>query len=87
MFGMGMTEILIIMALALLVLGPSKLPEVARALGKGLQEFRSAAQDINTSIHAETKAGTVSQKPKPPLVATDAKNNPAEEEQVEKVVP
>ena len=46
MFGIGMPELLLIMALALIVLGPKKLPELARALGKGLAEFRRATDEI-----------------------------------------
>ena len=40
MFGIGIPELIIIMVIALIVIGPSKLPELARALGKGMAEFR-----------------------------------------------
>jgi sec-independent protein translocase protein TatA len=46
MFGIGMTELLVILAIALVVLGPKKLPEIARSLGKGLAEFRRASSDM-----------------------------------------
>jgi len=46
MFGIGMPELLLILALALIVLGPKKLPELARALGKGMAELRRATDDI-----------------------------------------
>lgn len=46
MFGIGMPELLLILALALIVLGPKRLPEIARALGKGLSEFRRATDDL-----------------------------------------
>jgi TatA/E family protein of Tat protein translocase len=46
MFGIGMPELLLILAVALIVLGPKKLPELARALGKGLAEFRRATEDL-----------------------------------------
>jgi Tat protein translocase TatB subunit len=51
MFGIGMPELLIIMAVALIVIGPKKLPDLARALGKGMAEFKRAAQDIKESIN------------------------------------
>ncbi|MEE2677265.1 MAG: twin-arginine translocase TatA/TatE family subunit, partial [Myxococcota bacterium] len=46
MFGIGMTELLVIFALALLVLGPKRLPDLARSLGRGLSEFRKASTDL-----------------------------------------
>jgi len=46
MFGIGMPELLLILALALIVLGPKKLPELARALGKGMAELRRATEEI-----------------------------------------
>jgi len=46
MFGIGMPELLLILGLALIVLGPKKLPELARALGKGLSEFRRATDEL-----------------------------------------
>jgi TatA/E family protein of Tat protein translocase len=46
MFGIGMPELLLILGLALIVLGPKKLPELAKTLGKGLAEFRRATDDL-----------------------------------------
>ncbi len=46
MFGIGMTELLVILVIALLVIGPKRLPEMARSLGRGLAEFRRASTDI-----------------------------------------
>jgi Tat protein translocase TatB subunit len=45
-FGIGMTELLVILTVALIVLGPKKLPELARSLGKGLAEFRRASSEM-----------------------------------------
>jgi sec-independent protein translocase protein TatB len=50
MFGIGMPELLLILALALIVLGPKKLPELARALGKGLSEFRRATDELKDEL-------------------------------------
>ncbi len=50
MFGIGLPELIIIMVIALIVLGPSKLPELARALGKGMAEFRKATQELKESL-------------------------------------
>ena len=46
MFGIGMTELLVILAIGLIVIGPKKLPELARTLGKGLAEFRRASTEM-----------------------------------------
>ncbi len=53
MFGMGMSEILLVLALALIVIGPKRLPELARALGRGLAEFRRATDDIQRTLYQE----------------------------------
>ncbi len=45
-----MPELLIILVVALLVLGPRKLPEVARSLGRGMAEFRRASTDLRNSL-------------------------------------
>ena len=47
-----MPELLIILVVALLVLGPRKLPDVARSLGRGMAEFRRASNDLRNSLTA-----------------------------------
>ncbi|OGU08082.1 MAG: twin arginine-targeting protein translocase TatB [Geobacteraceae bacterium GWC2_58_44] len=56
MFGIGMPELVIIMVIALIVIGPQKLPDLARSLGKGLAEFKKATDDFKQSINTETKS-------------------------------
>jgi sec-independent protein translocase protein TatA len=53
MFNMGMTEMLIIGAIALIVLGPSRLPGVVRAIGRGLAEFRKATNEFKSTVTNE----------------------------------
>ncbi len=52
MFGIGPTELLIILGIALLVLGPKRLPDLARSLGRGLAEFRNATADITAEMNS-----------------------------------
>jgi Tat protein translocase TatB subunit len=58
MFGIGMPELLLIMALALIVLGPKKIPDLARALGRGLAEFRRATDELKTTLREESRTET-----------------------------
>ncbi len=53
MLGMSATELVIILALALLLLGPDQLPSVAKALGKGLREIRKATDDLKSTFEQE----------------------------------
>jgi TatA/E family protein of Tat protein translocase len=53
MFGMGMPEIILILAVALIVLGPKKLPEIAKSLGRGIAEFKKATQDFKENIDVD----------------------------------
>lgn len=54
MFGIGMPEMLLILAVALIVIGPKKLPDLAKSLGRALGEFKRATSDLKESIQAET---------------------------------
>lgn len=53
MFGIGLQEMFIILIIALVVLGPDKLPDLARAIGKGIGEFRRATDEIKKSINSD----------------------------------
>mgnify|MGYP001550531293 CR=1 FL=1 len=54
MFGLGMPEILLILAIALIVIGPKKLPELAKTLGRAMGEFKRSAQDLKRSIDIDS---------------------------------
>nr|WP_320114012.1 twin-arginine translocase TatA/TatE family subunit [uncultured Desulfuromonas sp.] len=79
MFGIGMPELLVILVIALIFIGPGKLPEVARSLGRGMREFRRASHDIKQTFDIE---GEVITSPTPEKVTapqqetTDAKAQP-----------
>ena len=55
MFNIGLPELLIIAAIALIVFGPNKLPELAKAFGRAMREFKKATEEVKESFEAETK--------------------------------
>lgn len=54
----GAPELIIILIIALIVLGPGKLPDVAASLGKSLREFRRAASDVSDAAKVDAPAPT-----------------------------
>jgi sec-independent protein translocase protein TatA len=50
MFDIGIQEILLILAIALIVVGPKKLPEIGRTIGKSLREFRKASSEVRDHL-------------------------------------
>src|SRR3981081_4366971 len=67
MLGMSFTELLIILGLALLLLGPDQLPSVAKMLGKGMREFRKATDDLKSTFEQEMVR--LDEEPPPRMVA------------------
>ncbi|MBM4324391.1 MAG: twin-arginine translocase subunit TatB [Deltaproteobacteria bacterium] len=55
MFNIGVPELLIIGAIALIVFGPNKLPELAKAFGRAMREFKKATEEVKESFEAETR--------------------------------
>ena len=66
MFGIGMTELVVIMVVALIVFGPTRLPELARSLGRAMSEFRRASTDIRQTFHEAVQEPKPAPAPAPP---------------------
>jgi len=57
MFGnIGLPEMIFIMAIALLVFGPKKLPEIGRTIGKAIREFKKSTEDIKGKFEEQIRA-------------------------------
>lgn len=75
-FGLSFWEIAIILMVALIILGPKKLPELAKSLGKGIREFRKATDDFKSTMDYEMNKPEEPRKQIPPPVE-DAEIMPA----------
>ena len=55
MFGIGITEFILIVIVALIVIGPDKLPDIAKALGKAYVEFKRAGEELKRTVSETTE--------------------------------
>ena len=71
-FGIGPGELIIVLIIALIVVGPGKLPDVGSALGKSIKEFRKAATDVKDVTSLEATPAPAAQAPVAPVAAAVA---------------
>lgn len=81
MFGLGMQELIVIFIIALIIFGPRKLPELGKALGRGIAEFRKASEELKEGIERELESEEVEKK------AEEAKAETSKPEVSEKLDP
>ncbi len=75
MFGkIGMQELILILALALIIFGPRKLPEIGRSIGQGIREFKKATTEMQKNISLDDD-----EKKKKEMAITSGENEPAVE--------
>ncbi len=80
MFGIGMTELMVILVIGLVVLGPRRLPEMARSLGRALGEFRRASADLRQHLSDPLEEPKI----KPPPSSESSSEAPTKSEAPEK---
>jgi TatA/E family protein of Tat protein translocase len=68
----GPLELVIILVIALLILGPGKLPDVGAALGKSIREFRKASSDVQEAVKVDTSPMAPAPAPAAPAAAAPA---------------
>src|SRR5262245_54121655 len=84
MFDIGLQEMLVIGVLALLVFGPSKLPELGRMVGRFMREFRRASDEFRSTVETNLNMNDLDPPPVPDVTApttadaTPAATSPAE---------
>jgi len=72
MFGVGPSELIIILILALIIFGPGKLPEVGKAIGRSIREFKAASSAVEDNLKQVTA-------PTPPPAPAQAQAQTAQE--------
>jgi sec-independent protein translocase protein TatA len=53
----GIPELIVVLVIALVIFGPKKIPEIANALGKSINEFKRGSREIEASVRKELEAG------------------------------
>lgn len=59
MFGIGMPEMILILAVALIVIGPKKLPDLAKSLGRAMGEFKKATTEFKETMAVDSEISSV----------------------------
>ena len=87
MFGIGPMELVVILALALIVLGPQKFPEAGRAVGKAMREFRAMTSDLQRDINFDASDPPPRRYPSHPVTAENPEPTLEDRPSVEIVEP
>jgi TatA/E family protein of Tat protein translocase len=71
MFDIGLQELIVVFVLALLVFGPKNLPQLGRALGRAMREFRRASDEFRSTIETNLQINETEARPSPAPVTSD----------------
>lgn len=79
MFGLGFGELLIILLIALIFIGPKKLPELAKGLGQGIREFQKATKGFSEHLDQAKKeiVDATTETPEPTVVPSEDEKKPS----------
>lgn len=83
MFGIGGQELILILVVALIIIGPKKLPEIAKTLGKALGEFQRATDDLKKEMSEAADFSSSSQPESKSEPKPEEKKQESQEEQQE----
>jgi sec-independent protein translocase protein TatA len=75
----GMPELIVIFVIALIIFGPRKLPELGRSLGKGINEFKRASNELKSTFEEEVRIEEQRDKERQRAEAVKAQPRPADE--------
>lgn len=75
MFGIGTSELLLILVVALIVLGPKNLPKIANTLGKAMGQFQKASRDFQRTINTEIALEEEQERKKQEAQKTESANS------------
>jgi len=81
MFGLGFGELILIFLIALIFIGPKKLPELAKGLGKGIRDFQNAAKGFSDHMQETDESLRTKNEPTPKIVDStqQTESKPAED--------
>ncbi len=79
MFNLGFPELILILVIALVVFGPGKLPEIGRAVGKGLSEFKKATNSLMSDVNKPLESAAQPPTPPPPPAQSIAEPPPGQQ--------
>lgn len=69
MLNIGPPELLVVLAIALIVVGPKRLPDLARTIGRGLNEFRKVQDEVKDMVKLDLSLDTSDEAPRPTIAA------------------